>query len=80
MPAPGQPYNRTGLAIINPYGGIWTDTLFQTEQEALKYLKSFWGDQDVSRFRLACASVEVKLELGGDGEPIYVSLPNGERS
>ena len=79
MPATDEPYVRTGLAIINPYGGIWTDEIFQTPEEALKYLRAFWGaDKDLSNFKLAHAKLEVNLELQHTG-PLYISLPTPDR-
>ena len=65
-----------GIAIINPYGGIWTDTLFKTPEEAAKYLRNFWGQTpfDPSKWRLAKATATITLDrkLGG---PTLIPLP-----
>lgn len=63
MPAPEQPYTSSGFAIINPYGGIWTDKVFATEKEALKYLRDYWGEaRELNEFKLAYAHLKVETE------------------
>lgn len=72
-------YTRSGLAIINPYGGIWTDKIFPDAHEALKYLRDYWGNErDLREYKLAYASLEVKLHDEHMG-PVYVPIPNGDR-
>lgn len=79
MSKPGEPYTSRGLAIINPYGGIWTRHIFDTPEAAIKYLRDYWGEKhDISKFKLAPAHLEVKLDEF-DGKPRLLSLPNGER-
>ena len=74
-------YITHGLAIINPYGGIWTSEVFQTPEAALEYLNRFWkGSNDrLGEYKLAVATLTVTLDRK-PGEPIFVPLPlpNGE--
>lgn len=69
-------YVRNGIAIINPYGGIWTGDIFQTPEEARAYLERFWKgtNSDLSRFKLAIASQTVTLDRA-PGEPTFIDLP-----
>jgi hypothetical protein len=70
-------YKRSGLAIINPYGGIWTDRLFESDTKACEFLKRFWGDEkDLSGFKLAYAHLEISLHQEKN-KPVFVPLPNG---
>ncbi len=73
-------YVRHGIAIINPYGGIWTDEIFQTPDEALKYLKDFWKNNavDISRYRLGIATLTVTLDRS-PGEPVLIDLPRTDQ-
>ena len=32
---------QLGLAIVGPYGNVWTDQLFESTEEAAAYLKNF---------------------------------------
>jgi hypothetical protein len=78
MSKPGEPYTANGLAIVNPYGGIWTRQLFDTPEAAIKYLRTYWGEkEDISRFKLAPAHLEVKLDEFG-GKPRLLAIPTGE--
>ena len=58
-----KPLTCEGLAIINPYGGIWTPKLFDTENEARKHVMDFWKDKDAVKrgysFRPARLTIEV---------------------
>jgi len=74
-------YVRNGLAIINPYGGIWTDEIFQTPEDALKYLNDFWkGKNDrLKEYKLAVATLTVTLDRPV-GEPTYIAFPNGDKT
>lgn len=74
-------YTRNGLAIINPYGGVWTDQVFQTPEDALKHLNNFWNGKNdrLNEYKLAVATLTITLDRK-PGEPMYVPLPNGESS
>ena len=66
---------QTGLAILNQYGGIWTDELFETPEAALAYLKSYWKDQkDLSGYRLVQAVKTIEV-YRPQGDPVIVPLP-----
>jgi hypothetical protein len=67
-----------GLAIINPYGGIWTDEIFEKPEDALRYLKAFWNGHnfDASKWRLALATQTITLDRH-PGEPTLLELPAG---
>lgn len=69
-------YIRNGLAIINPYGGIWTDEIFQTPEDAMKYLNEFWKGKDgrLKEYKLAVATLTVTLDRPV-GEPMYIAFP-----
>lgn len=69
-------YIRNGLAIINPYGGVWADEVFQTPEAAMKYLNDFWkGKNDrIKDYKLAVATLTITLDRPV-GEPMYVPLP-----
>lgn len=69
-------YVRNGLAIINPYGGVWTDEVFQTPEDALKYLDQFWkGDNArLKEYKLAVATLTITLDRT-PGEPTFIPLP-----
>jgi hypothetical protein len=69
-------YIKNGLAIINPYGGVWTDEVFQTPEDAMKYLNEFWkGKNDrLKEYKLAVATLTITLDRS-PGEPIFIPLP-----
>ena len=69
-------YKRHGLAILSPYGGIWTDEVFQTPEDALKYINDFWkGKNDrIGEYKLAVATLTVTLDRP-PGEPTFIPLP-----
>lgn len=69
-------YVRNGLAIINPYGGIWTDEIFQTSDDAMKYLTEFWkGKNDrLKEYKLAVATLTITLDRT-PGAPTFIPLP-----
>lgn len=72
-----QTYTRNGLAIINPYGGVWTDEVFQTPDDAMNYLKGFW-DGKVDRlkgYKLAVATLTITLDRT-PGAPTFIPLPD----
>lgn len=70
-------YVRNGLAIINPYGGVWTDEIFQTPDDAMKYLKEFWknGNNRFKEYKLAVATLTITLDRT-PGEPTFIPLPD----
>jgi hypothetical protein len=72
----GDTYTRHGLAIINPYGGVWTDEIFQTPEEAMEYLNKFWKNKNdrLKEYKLAVATLTVTLDRK-PGEPMFVPLP-----
>jgi len=69
-------YVRNGLAIISPYGGIWTDTIFQRPEEAMKYLNEFWKGKSerIKEYKLAIATLTITLDRPV-GEPTFIDLP-----
>jgi hypothetical protein len=72
-----EPYVTRGLAIINPYGGIWTPHVFSTPEEAMKYLESFWNGKNdrLKEYKLAVATLTVTLDRV-PGEPTFIALPD----
>lgn len=57
-----QPYSRTALGILNPWGDVWTSTVFDSEEAARGYLESFWAgnpNADLSRYRFVPVEVTV---------------------
>lgn len=72
-----EPYIRKGLAIINRYGGVWTDQLFRTPEEAQAYLRQFWKnvDTDLRGFKLAEASLTIQIDRPV-GDPTYIPFPS----
>lgn len=69
-------YVRNGLAIINPYGGVWTDEIFQTPEAAMKHLTGFWkgGNDRLKEYKLAVATLTTTLDRA-PGEPTFIPLP-----
>lgn len=69
-------YVRNGLAIINPYGGVWCDEVFQTPEDALRYLKRFWkdGNDRLGEYKLAVATLTITLDRPV-GVPTFIPLP-----
>lgn len=68
-------YERVGLAIINPYGGVWTDSLFESPEKAAAYLKQHYPQGDRTQFKLASARLTVEVTRPV-GEPAYIALPS----
>jgi hypothetical protein len=71
------PYVKHGIAIINPYGGIWTNEVFDTPEAAYAYLRHFWKGvptADLTRYQLAMATQIVTLDRPA-GDPIFLPLP-----
>lgn len=68
-------YTKVGLAIINPYGGVWTDEIFETPEAALAYLKKFWKERrDFVGFKLAMATKTITVQRP-PGKPTFIELP-----
>lgn len=67
---------KTGIVIINPYGGIWTDEIFDTPEAALEYLRAFWKEapMDLKAFKLAMG-VQTLTVFREAGEPTFVPWP-----
>ncbi len=66
-----------GYAIINPYGGIWTESLFKTPEEARDYLRRFWANIegfDQKKWGVALATATIVLERD-PGKPEILPLP-----
>lgn len=65
-----------GLAILNRYGGIWSDQLFKTPEEAMEHLRAYWKDRemDPTAFRLAIATQTISLDRKVS-EPTYIPWP-----
>lgn len=80
MSKPGETYTQNGLAIINPWGGIWTPHVFQTPEEAEKYLHSFWNGKTgrLKEYKLAVATLTVTLDRA-PGEPTFIPLPSDSK-
>lgn len=36
------PYERTGIGIVNPYGNLWSDKVYDTPEQAIAALRRFW--------------------------------------
>lgn len=71
-------YSQRGIAIINPYGGVWSPVLFQTPDAALAHLKTFWPkDYDLSKFKLAMVTQTTTIDRA-PGEPQFVPLPDNQ--
>lgn len=67
---------KHGIAIINPYGGIWTDELFETPEAALDYLRRYWkNDFEPEKWKLAMATATITLNRS-PGEPTLIPLPS----
>lgn len=72
-----KPYMKQGIAIINPYGGIWTNQVFDTPEAALTYLKSLWKDvpgHDLGEFKLAMAMQTTEV-IRPVGDPEFFPMP-----
>jgi len=69
-------YVMHGLAIINPYGGVWTGEIFQTKEAAMLHLTDYWkGNNDrLGEYKLAVATMTITLDRE-PGEPIFIPLP-----
>lgn len=70
----GEIRERTGLAIINPHGGIWADPLFETPEKARAYLKREYPEADAAKFKLAMATQITEL-YRASAEPEFIPMP-----
>jgi hypothetical protein len=71
---------RKGIAIISPYGGIWSNELFETAEAARRYLADYWKKtphHDLSGYRLARATQTVTL-IRAPGELLLIDMPKGD--
>jgi hypothetical protein len=74
----GEIREHTGLAIINSYGGLWDNRLFDRPEDALAYLKEHYDDQNIGNFKLAMA-VQTTEIYSGLSEPEFIPFPNSKR-
>lgn len=56
-------YTRRGFGILNPWGDLWTGTVFDNEAEARIYFDRFWSspgfekaDKDFSKYKVVPVS------------------------
>jgi hypothetical protein len=70
----GEIRDKIGIAIISPYGGIWTDEIFETADAAFAHLKEHYSYPDTDKFKLAMA-VQTTEIYRGLGEPEFIPLP-----
>lgn len=63
---------QLGLAIVGPYGNVWTDQLFESTEEAAAYLKNFWKDTPIEWRKWKCVPAEqVITPVSLEYAPIY---------
>lgn len=63
---------KSGIAIVGPYGNVWTDELFDTPAAAVAHLKNFWSGVDsfdLSKWSLSAAHRTLTLDAANP-EPI----------
>lgn len=63
---------KTGIAIVGPYGNVWSDELFDTPAAAVAHLRNYWkgvADFDLSKWKLSAASRTLRLDAA-DPTPI----------
>lgn len=56
---------NTGIGIVNPWGDLWTDKVFDTPEAAIRYLDAFWAEipnvkHDPEHYRLTPVVKTVK--------------------
>lgn len=70
---------KTGIVILNRYGGLWSDELFETAEAALSDLKKFWDSRelDLADFKLAMG-IQTTEVYRGIGQPELVPWPEVE--
>lgn len=59
---PMRTYERTGVGIVNPYGQLWSDEVYDTPEAAIAHLRRFWNGvpaYDESRWSLTMVLVKV---------------------
>jgi hypothetical protein len=55
---------KTGIAIVTPYGSVWSDELFDTPAAAVAHLKDYWkgvSQFDLSKWHLSAATRTLRL-------------------
>ena len=60
------PYVRHGVAIVGPYGNIWTERIFKDEEEAKQHIKIFWQNVntfDISQWSVVPATLSVTAKI-----------------
>jgi len=60
------PQVKRGLAIIGPYGNIWTDAVFDTPKQAAEYIKRAWPAEyviDWTQWRAVPATITVAADV-----------------
>lgn len=57
-----KPRTEQGLAIVNRWGSIWTDKVFDTPEAAISYLKSFFTKIDPTEWSLVPATLTVAAD------------------
>lgn len=50
-----------GIAIINPYGGLWSEHLFDAPEKARQYLNENFPRGDSKKFKLAMAVRTIEI-------------------
>ena len=49
-----------GFAILNANKGLWSEKVFETEDEAERYMKTFWGgieNPDMSKHQVVLVEI-----------------------
>ena len=70
----GEIRENSGFSIVNSFGGLWGNAIFDSPEEALAYLKKNYPTADVSKFRLAMA-VQTTEICRPMGEPAFMPMP-----
>lgn len=63
---------KSGIAIVGPYGNVWSDELFETPAAAVTHLKAYWKGVetfDLSKWKLSAAHRTLTLDAANP-EPI----------
>lgn len=50
--------SHNGYGIVNPYGDMWTSTIFPSAHQAREHLRDFWSGvkgHDLSKYRIVWA-------------------------
>lgn len=70
----GEVRREIGVAIVNPYGGLWGSNIFKTNEEAKAFLQKEYPEADMAQFKLAMAvqTTEIYREMKA---PDFIPLP-----